>query len=155
MWTVYTQDGMTLEEEVTDQTTRQTYTQLVEIPATVFENLKATVKIDITPKSAFDKYARELSLENLLKAGFFSAQKVGETRHYAEALPDDATMPKQEVLDICDKIEEEQRKIAEINARAQIMQQKAMQFLNEDAEAQAGQISAAQLAQNVNNQVPA
>lgn len=155
MWTVYTQDGMTLEEEVTDQTTGETYTQLVEIPATVFENLKATVKIDITPKSAFDKYARELSLENLLKAGFFSAQKVGETRHYAEALPDDATMPKQEVLDICDKIEEEQRKIAEINARAQIMQQKAMQFLNEDAEAQAGQISAAQLAQNVNNQVPA
>ena len=155
MWTVYTQDGMTLEEEVTDQTTGETYTQLVEIPATVFENLKATVKIDITPKSAFDKYARELSLENLLKAGFFSAQKVGETRHYAEALPDDATMPKQEVLDICDKIEEEQRRIAEINARAQIMQQKAMQFLNEDAEAQAGQISAAQLAQNVNNQVPA
>lgn len=152
MWTVYTQDGMTLEEEVTDPRTGEKYTQLVEIPSTVLENLKGTVKIDITPKSPFDKYARELSLENLLKAGFFSAQRVAETKHYAEALPDDATMPKQEVLDICDKILEEQQKVAEINARARLMQQRALQFLNEDAEAQVGQISTAQ---NINNQVPA
>ena len=141
MWTVYTPDGMTLEEEVTDEATGETYTQLVEIPATVLENLKGTVKIDITPKSPYDKYAQELSLENLLKQGYFNPQRVGELRIYAEALPDDSVMPKQKLLDICDKIDEEQQKIAQQQAEAQIMQQRAMQFINSEPEAQASQIS--------------
>lgn len=141
MWTVYTPDGMRLEETVTDPQTGEEYTQLVDIPSSILENLKGTVKIDITPKSPFDKYAQELSLENLLKAGYFNAQKVGELRVYAEALPDDSVMPKQKLLDICDKIEEEQEKIMESRMKAQIMQQRAYQFINSDAPAQASQIS--------------
>lgn len=140
MWTVYTPDGMSLEEEVTDQQTRETYTQLVEIPATVLENLKATVKIDVTPKSPFDKYAQELSLENLLKGGYFNAQRVSELKVYADALPDDATMPKQKLLDICAKIEEEQQRIAMLDAQAKMMQQRANQFLMEDPDAQSSQV---------------
>lgn len=141
MWTVYTPDGMTLEEVETDPMTGEEYTQLVDIPASVLENLQGTVKIDVTPKGAYDKYAQELSLENLLKGGYFNYQKVGELRMYAEALPDDSTMPKQKILDICDKIEEEQQRIAEINARAMAMQQRVNTFLNSDPNAQAGQIS--------------
>lgn len=144
MWTVYTPDGMKLEEETTDPITGETYTELVDIPATVLENLKGTVKIDITPKSAFDKYAQELTLENFLKAGYFNVQKVSELRYYAEALPDDASAPKQKLLDICDKIKEEQEKIAQINMNAQLMQERAAQFLNLDATGQASKISNAQ-----------
>lgn len=140
MWTVYTPDGMTLEEIETDPTTGEEYTKLVEIPPTVLENLKGTVKIDITPKGAFDRYARELSLENLLKAGYFSVERVNELKYYAEALPDDAVMPKQDLLDICDKIKADQEKIAEINAQAQLMQERAMQFLNTDPSMQADQV---------------
>ena len=144
MWTVYTPDGMRLEEEEVDFTTGEVYTQLVDIPATVLENLKATVKVDVTPKSPFDKYAQELSLENLLKGGYFTAQREPELRYYAESLPDDATMPKQKLLDVCDKIEEEQKKIAEINAQAQVMMQRANGFLSSDPNAQASRIDEAQ-----------
>ena len=140
MWTVYTPDGMTLEEEVTDETTGETYIELVQIPATVLENLKGTVKIDITPQSPFDRYATELTMENFLKAGYFNAQRVKELRYYAEALPDNSSTPKIKLLEICDKIEEEQQKIAMLDAQAKIMQQRANQFLMEDPEAQASQM---------------
>lgn len=141
MWKIYTPDGMTLEEEEIDYTTGETYSQLVSIPASVLENLQGTVKVDITPKGAFDRYARELSLENYLKAGFFNAQRVSELKYYAEALPDDSTAPKQELLDICDKIMEEQEKIAMINAQAQMLQQSASGFINATPQDQAEQIS--------------
>lgn len=154
MWTTYTPEGMKLEEEETDQRTGETYTQLVDIPATVLENLKGTVKVDITPKSPFDKYAQELSLENLLKNGYFTAQRVGELKYYAESLPDDATMPKQKILDICEKIEEEQRKIAQINAEAQMMQQNANQFISGTPEMQASQLAEAEEAVGENEEIP-
>ena len=152
MWTVYTPDGMRLEETVTDPQTGEEYTQLVDVPAAVLENLKGTVKIDITPKSPYDKYAQELSLENLLKAGYFNAQRVGELRIYAEALPDDSVMPKQKLLDICDKIEEEQEKIMQSRMNAQIMQQRVNQFLNQDAQSQASQINDLQAQQTMQQQ---
>lgn len=144
MWVTYSQDGMKLEEDKTDPETGEEYTELVDIPSSVLENLKGTVKVDITPKSSFDKYARELSLENFLKAGYFNPQKLGELKVYAKILPDDAIAPKQDILKAIEIEEEEQRKIAQINAQAQIMQQKANQFINGDIEQQASQIADAQ-----------
>ena len=141
MWTVYTPNGMKLEEETLDPKTGETFTQLVDVPASILENLKGTVKIDVTPKGALDKYAIELTLENFLKAGYFSPQRVGELRKYAEALPDDANAPKLKLLDVCDKIEEEQKKIMESRMKAQIMQQRVNQFLMEDPQAQASQVN--------------
>lgn len=140
MWTVYTPEGMKLEEVINDETTGEEYIQVVDVPASVLENLKGTVKVDVTPKGAFDRYAQELSLENLLKGGYFSPQMVGQLRVYANALPDDSTMPKQKLLDICEEVEEEQRKIALINSQAQLMQQKANAFLMSDPEGQADKI---------------
>lgn len=144
MWTVYTPEGMKLEQEVTDPSTGEEYIEVIDVPASVLENLRGTVKVDITPKGAFDRYATELTLENLLQAGLFAPQRVGELRKYAEALPDDASAPKQKLLDICDKTEEEQRKIAEINAEAQLMQQRANEFLMADPDSQADKIMEAQ-----------
>lgn len=140
MWTVYTPEGMKLEKVITDETTGEEYIELVDVPASVLENLKGTVKVEVTPKGAFDRYAQELSLENLLKGGYFSPQMVGQLRVYANALPEDSTMPKQKLLDICEEVEEEQRKIAMINAQAQLMQQRANQFLMSDPEGQADRI---------------
>lgn len=144
MWVTYSQDGMKLEEEKTDPTTGEEYVELVDIPSSVLENLKGTVKVDITPKSSYDKYARELTLENFLKAGYFNPQKLGELKVYAKILPDDAIAPKQDILKAIEIEEEEQRKIAQINAQAQIMQQRAGQFINGDVEQQASQIADAQ-----------
>lgn len=141
MWTVYTPEGMKLEEEVTDEETGETYIQLVDIPAVVLENLKGTVKLDVTSRTPYDKYAQELSLENMYKLGAFNPQKISETRLYAEALPDDATMPKQKILEICDKVDEQQQRIAESEMEAKLMQERANQFLSKDPEEQAEQIN--------------
>ena len=141
MWTVYTPDGMKLEEEVTDEETGETYIQLVDVPAVVLENLKGTVKLDVTSRTPYDKYAQELSLENMYKMGAFNPQRISETRLYAEALPDDATMPKQKILEICDKVDEQQQRIAESEMEAKLMQERANQFLSKDPEEQAEQIN--------------
>ena len=144
MWTIYTPDGMQLEEDTTDPETGEEYTQIVDIPASMLENLKGTVRIDITPTSPYDKYARELSIENMFKAGMFNVEKLPELKVYASLLQDDSTMPKQEILEAIDMMEEEQERIAYINAQAQVMQQRASTFLGSDPEGQASMINDAQ-----------
>lgn len=150
MLIVYNPNGLEVEEEVEDPMTGEKYTQLTKIEPTLLEELKASVKVDITPKGAYDKYAQELSLENLLKAGFFSPQKIGELKIYAKALPDDSTMPKQIILEIIEEQEKEQKKIAQIQAQAQQMMQRANMFINNDIDGQAQQIVDSQQMVNAN-----
>ena len=150
---VYSEEGIKLEEEVTDPTTGKVAIQLVDVPQTALRELQATVKVDITPKGAFDKFAQEKSIENLFINGMFNVQRLPELKIYLECLDEDANMPKQRVQETIEKAEEEQRKIAEINARARIMQQKAEQFLMEDPEAQASQVLDAEQ-QMMNEEVP-
>ena len=144
MFIVYSVDGITLEDTQTDPNTGEEVTELVTVPQTVMQELQATVKIDITPKGAFDKFAQEVSLENLLKAGYFSIERLTELKVYTKLLDDDSVMPKAKLEEAIELMEEEQRKIAIINAQAQMMKQRASQFLNEDPDAQAEQISNAQ-----------
>lgn len=144
MWTVYTPNGMKLEEETLDTETNTEYTRLVTIPSSVLKKLKGTVKIDITPDSPYDKYARELSIENMFKSGMFNVQKLPELKIYAQLLRDNSTMPKQDILDAIKLMEEEQERIAQIEAQAQVMQQRANQFINSDADTQAQQMMDAQ-----------
>lgn len=150
MWVVYTPDGITLEDTEKDEQTGEEYTQLITVPASVMQELQASVKIDITPKGAFDKYAQELSLENLLNAGYFSMQRLPELKLYVNALSDDSVMPKQKLLSIIEEQEEEQRKIAMIKQQAQMMQYRASQFLNSDVDSQAMQIDEASRIPNEN-----
>ena len=140
----YSTDGIDLEEEVTDEQGNK-IVQVQRVPQSVLKELQATVKIDITPKSPFDKFAQEQTIENLLINGLFSAQRIGELKAYAEALDDDSVAPKQKILDISEGIEEEQRRIAMIEAEAQAMQQRAQMFLMGDDEQQASQIADAQM----------
>jgi hypothetical protein len=140
----YSVDGVNLEEEVTDELGEESI-QLVNVPQSVLKELQATVQIDITPKSVYDKFAQEQTIENLLINGFFSAQRIGELKAYAEALDDDSVAPKQKILDIIKGIEEEQMKIAMINANAQAMQQRASQFIMGDDEMQSSQMADAMM----------
>jgi hypothetical protein len=141
---IYSEDGLNLEEEVTDPNTGETTIQMVKVPQSALEQLQATVKIDVTPKSVYDKFAQEQTMENLLTAGLFTAQRVGELKVYAEILDDDSVAPKMKILEAVEKIQEEQRKIAMIQARAQAMQQRARQFLTADIDGQAQQMADAQ-----------
>ena len=141
---VHAVDGVNLEEEVTDPNTGEETIQLVNVPQSALKQLQATVKIDITPKSVYDRFAQEQTLENLLLQGFFNAQRLSEFEAYVEALDDDSVAPKQKLQGIIDRMKEEQRKIAMIQAQAQMMQQRAMQFLGDDVDGQARTIADAE-----------
>lgn len=150
MMIVYSSDGLKLEETIKDPNTGEETTQIVDIPQETLKELQASVKVDITPRGALDKYAQEISIENMFKAGMFNAQKLPELKVYVSLLDDDSVMPKEKMLEAINEIEEEQQKIAMMNAQAQLMQQRANQFLNSDAEAQASQINEYQ-AEEINN----
>ena len=141
---VYAVDGVNLEEVDVDPQTGEEIVNVVNVPQSVLEELQATVKIDITPKGVYDKFAQEQTIENLLMQGFFSAQRVSELATYAEVLDDDSVAPKTKIMEAIEHIRDEQRKIAMIEAQAQMMQQRAKQFLMEEPEGQAAQIVDAQ-----------
>ena len=141
---VYSENGVDLEETVTDPRTGEETVQLVKVPQSALEQLKAEVKIDITPKSPYDRFAQEQTIENLLTNGFLSAERVSELEIYYKILPDDSVAPKMMIGEAIEYIKEQQRKIAMINANAQIMQQNAEQFLMGDPDEQASQIADAQ-----------
>lgn len=141
---VHSVDGISLEEEVTDENGMETV-QLVNVPQTAMEQIQATVKIDVTPKGVYDKFAQEQTIENLLTQGFFTAQRVSELAIYAEVLDDDSVAPKMKILEAIEHIKEEQRRIAMIQQQAQMMQQRAQQFLMGDPDEQASMMADAQM----------
>ena len=151
--TVYSEDGVNLEESVTDPQTGEETIEVVNVPQSAMEQLMATVKIDITPKSVYDRFAQEQTIENLLMNGFFNPQRVGELKIYHKVLPDDAVAPKVMIGEAIEYIEEQQRNIAMIEAQAQMMQQRAQQFLMGDPDEQSSMISEAQL-QLMEQQLP-
>ena len=138
-------DSIQLEEEKTDPATNEKYIELVEVQKATLQALQAAVRVDITPKGAFDKYAQEQSMENLLTSGMFSAQRMAELKLYVKTLDDDSVMPKQKLEALIEEWEKEQQKIAQIEAEAQLMQQRAQQFLMEDPDGQASQIADAKM----------
>jgi hypothetical protein len=88
----------------------------------------------------------EQTMENFLMNGFFNPQRVAEFEAYVKALPDDSVAPKQDLLEGIENVKKTQMQIAQINAQAQLMQQRAQQFLMEDPDGQAQQIADARMA---------
>ena len=142
---VYSENGVNIEEKVTDTRTGEETYQVVNVPQTALQELNAAVKIDVTPKGVYDKYAQELSIENLLMNGLLSPQRKGELKIYYKILPDDSVAPKMAIGEALDYMDEEERRIARIDAQARAMQQRALQFIMEDPDAQASQMADAQM----------
>lgn len=129
MWKTYASDGLIVDYEETDLVTGETHMKPVKVPYSVLEALQTTVKVDVTPKSAYDKFAQELSLENMLKAGYFHPQKLSELEVYVELLDDDSSMPKSKLVEAIKKIKETQQRISQIQTQAQQLQMKVDKFL--------------------------
>ena len=138
---VYSVDGVNMEEEITDPNTGEESVQIVNVPQSALEQLQATVKIDVTPKSVYDKFAQEQTLENLLLNGMLHPQRLGEFEAYVEALDDDSVAPKMKLQGIIEHIKQEQMRIAQIEAQAQMMQQRASQFLMGDPDEQSSMMA--------------
>lgn len=121
MWKVYASDGLTVEVEETDPITGEFYLNQETIPSYILEMLSASVKVDITPKGAFDKYAQELSLENMFIQGKISFEE------YVEALDADSVMPKPKLENILKKRREAQKQINALEQQAAQMKMVAQQ----------------------------
>lgn len=142
---VHSDNGVNLEEVTTDPQTGEEVVQLVHVPQSVLIQLQANVKIDITPKGVYDKFAQEQTMENFLLQGFFNAQRIGELEAYVDALDDDSVAPKKRLKEVVQHIRDEQRRIAMIEAQSQVMMQRAQQFLMGDPDEQADQINDARM----------
>lgn len=118
-----------IDEEIDDQTGESTY-EVNEIPVVLIQNMNPTVKIEVTAKSAYDKYAKEQSLENLAKSDLFLPQNAQMLEDYVECLDDDSNMPKATLLRLIKKRKERQARIAQVKANDQLMQQQVQQYLN-------------------------
>ena len=149
----YKQKGMVLQTEVDEdpQTGEKTY-QNIKIPASALKALKASVKIEITPMSVYDEYAQELAAEKLLTGNWLAPDKLEQLDFYLDILPTHSVMPKQQIKKRIQKEQEKQARIAQINARAQLMFQQANQFLQMDPESQSSYIEENSEPQYVNEQ---
>ena len=138
---VYSADGINMEEKVKDPDTGEETVQIVNVPHSTLEQLQATVKIDITPKGVYDRFAVEQTIENLLTQGLLSVERVNELEVYANLLDEDSVAPKSKILEAVLQIKETQQQIAQIEAQAQIMQQRANNFLMSGPDEQAQQMA--------------
>ena len=112
---VYFINGLTLykTEDVVDELGQ---TESIETPFKItqkeLEALDVNMKIDITPQSPYDKYAQEMSLENLLIRNYITLEE------YTEALPEDSSMPKPTLETIIRKRKEARQQITAMQEQA-------------------------------------
>jgi hypothetical protein len=151
---VYSEDGVNMEEEITDPNTGEESVQIVNVPQSAMQQLHATVRIDVTPKSVYDRFAQEQTIENLMLNGLFSAQRLSELKIYYKVLPDDCVAPKVAIGEAIEYMEEEQRKIAMIEAQGQLMQQRAQMFLMGDPDEQASMMANAMMQGGMEEEIP-
>lgn len=128
MWKTHNEDGITLEDLKTDINTGEEYITEVKVDKTTLDELRTSVKIDITPKGSYDKYAQEVSLENLAKTEQFMNTKWLED--YVSLLDNDAVMPKLKLEDLIKRRKENEQKIRAIEEQGALMQQRVSQMMN-------------------------
>lgn len=112
MLQTYSINGIVVTREEKDKNTGKT----IEVPYAIgYEDLKAlkfNIRIDITPHSAYDKYAQEQSLENLMTSQIITFKE------YVNALSEDSVMPKPKLDKILRDREEEQTRLTQIQIQA-------------------------------------
>ena len=93
----------------------ETFEEPLEITKAKLEKIDMDLKIDITPTTAYDKYAQELSLENLLLKGLITLEE------YTDMLPQGSAMPKDKLENLNEKRRQARAKIAELQQQANAM----------------------------------
>ena len=105
---VYYVDGLTLytsEDSINELGQAESIETPFKISQDELEKLNLNLKIDVTPQSPYDRYAQEMSLENLL------IKKLITLEEYTEALPEDSTMPKPSLESIIKRRKEARKQI--------------------------------------------
>lgn len=123
MWKAYKIDGMRVMYEQEDESGNS-----VEVPGIfsyeLLNKLDANIKVDITPKSPYDRFAQEQSIESLMSAQIITFEE------YVEALPEDSVMPKYVLQSILKKRQEKQKRIDLMQMQVQSMQSELQQAMS-------------------------
>ena len=125
MLKAYSVKGITLIHEQKDYANNITIEEPYKLSHEELNKYDLDIKIDVTPKSPFDKYAMEMSLENLLGAQQITFEE------YVNALPEDATMPKAKLKEILKTREEKENIITEIQKQGNILDAAMQQVMIE------------------------
>ena len=126
MLKTYSENLIVLNETI-DAATGEVTEELITIPQQILESLKLNIKIDVTPKSAFDRYAQEASIENLTQSQLFLPQNQQLLEDYVSLLDDDSTMPKSKLLELIKRRKERSRAIEQMELQAQQLKSKMQQ----------------------------
>ena len=129
MWKTHNKkDGMKLENLQTDPRTGEEKITLEKISATTLDKLKTSVRIDITPVGAFDRYAREQSLENLALSQQF--MNTAWLKDYVSLLEPDSNMDKSKLEELIKQREAQQARIRQIQQIGNVMQSRVQQLMD-------------------------
>ena len=107
----YGQEIANIEADTKDIEDKDVYVSKV-IDRDTIEKLEVNIKIDVSPNTPFDKYAREQSFENLMTNGLITFEE------YAKYLPADSSMPKEVLTNILNDRQENEAKINQIEQMA-------------------------------------
>lgn len=111
MWKAYEVQGMNIMYEQKDNEGN-----VVQEPGVItyekLQRLEPQIKVDITPRGSYDRYAQEMSLENL-----FMNDKI-TFDEYVESLPADAVMPKATLEKIVNRRKENAQRLTEMQMQA-------------------------------------
>ena len=111
MWKSYEVNGMNIMYEQKDADGN-----IVQEPGIIsyemLQQLEPRIKVDITPRSSYDKFAQEQSLENL-----FMSDKI-TFEEYVDSLPADAVMPKATLEKIVTRRKENQQRLTQMQMEA-------------------------------------
>lgn len=111
MWKAYEVKGMPVMYEQKDGEGN-----IIQEPGVItyeeLQRLEPQIKVDITPRGSYDRYAQEMSLENL-----FMNNKI-TFDEYVESLPADAVMPKATLEKIVNRRKENQQRLTEMQMEA-------------------------------------
>ncbi len=92
------------------------------IPAEVLQQMRPSIRIDVSPVNPYSKYAQEQSLAGLFQAGAITFEE------YVEALDEQASTPKQKLQEIIDKRMERQREQMQVQQAMAQMQSQIQQL---------------------------
>jgi hypothetical protein len=115
MLQTYSKNGITATQEESNPETGETIETPYVISKEELSNAKLNVKIDISPNSSYDKFAREQSIENLFLSGNITLEE------YAKALPIDAVMDKTTIDNIIRDRQERNKKLMEMQKEANLL----------------------------------
>lgn len=148
MWKTYKVDGLQVTMENKDEN-GETVQELITLPQELLQSIKANIKIEITPKSAYDRFAQEQSLENL-----FMENKI-TLEEYADALDEDSVMPKNKLKKIIEQRKINNQKLLQMQKEAQQKQFELEQSLQQEQTLDDMQAQAEQRYNNLQEEVMA